>query len=285
MDHARLRPGGQLGHVLLFDRRERAVEEERVDVGPHVLVAERDPARLRRIVLGGEEGFPFVLKEPQKTLPAGENVGERPRLESGVFRQALQQVFNEEVRQPHLARVQRQQHLQQIDRRLDELRHDAEAVHQHELLGFSLGQLVAVVLLVRLVNGIEVGTIQPGDHRVVQLREQLVQRERQWPSGLEQIEGQLVQLLLGGTQDHHQVGVLALVPLAAILRLVGEAEGNRVIERDQIEASVPDGREHPFLGEQPVRVGHQGQPGNLRLEVLQDRVTPVSHSLPPPARE
>ena len=184
----------------------------------------------------------------------------------GVFGQALQQVFSQEVGQPHLAGVQRQQHLQQIDRLLDELRHDAEAVHQHEVLGFPFGQLVAVVLLVCLVNGVEVGSVQPGDHRVVQLREQLVQRKGQWPSGLEQIEGQLVQLLLGGTQDHHQVGVLALVPLAAVLRLVGEAEGNRIIERDQVEAPVPNGRQHPFLGEQPVRVGHQGQPGNLRLE-------------------
>ena len=75
--------------------------------------------------------------------------------------------------------MQRQQHLQQIDRRLDELRHDAEAVHQHELFGFPLGQLLAVVLLVRLVNGVEVRAVQPGDHRVVQLREQLVQGERQ----------------------------------------------------------------------------------------------------------
>ena len=73
--------------------------------------------------------------------------------------------------------MKRQQHLHQIDRLLDELRHDAETMHQHELFGFSFGQLIAVVLLVSLVNGIEVGTIQPGDHRIVQLREQLVQRK------------------------------------------------------------------------------------------------------------
>ena len=133
---------------------------------------------LRRVGLSGEEGFPLVLEEPQKTLPAGKNVGQRPRLERGVFGQALQQVLHQEVGQAHLAGVQRQQHLQQIDRLLDELRHDAEALHQHEVLGFPLGQLVAVVLLVRLVNGVEVRTVQPGDHRVVQLREQLVQGER-----------------------------------------------------------------------------------------------------------
>src|SRR5262249_13088020 len=115
-----------------------------------------------------------------------------PRSERGIFRQVFQQVFNQEVRQAHLAGVQRQQHLQQINRLLDELRYDAEALHQYEVLGFSFGQLIAVVLLVRLVNGVEVGTIQPGNHRVIQLREQLEQCETQWPSGLEQIVGQPV---------------------------------------------------------------------------------------------
>ena len=52
--------------------------------------------------------------------------------------------------------MQRQQHLQQINRCLDELRHDAEALHQHEFFGFPLGQLLAVMLLVCLVNSVEV---------------------------------------------------------------------------------------------------------------------------------
>src|SRR5205809_223183 len=38
-----------------------------------------------------------------------------------------------------------------------------------------------------------------GDHRVIQLRKQLVKCKREGPSSLEQIERQLIQLLLDGT--------------------------------------------------------------------------------------
>jgi hypothetical protein len=39
--------------------------------------------------------------------------------------------------------MEREQHLEQIDRRLDQLRHDAETVHQGELLGLALRQDIA----------------------------------------------------------------------------------------------------------------------------------------------
>ena len=84
VDHARPYPGGQVGHVLLFDRRQRAVEEKRVDVGPHVLVAERNSTWLGRVVQGGEEDVPLVLQEPQKLLPAGDEC--RPAATSQTWR-------------------------------------------------------------------------------------------------------------------------------------------------------------------------------------------------------
>jgi hypothetical protein len=79
--------------------------------------------------------------------------------------------------------VQGEQNLQKIDRRLDELRDDAEAVHQNEFFGFPLGQLIAIVSLVGLRNGIQVAAIKLVQDRVVQLREQLVESEGQrWRS-------------------------------------------------------------------------------------------------------
>ena len=162
-------------------------------------MAEWHPALLALVAQRSEEDSPFILQEPQELLSAEQNVGEGPRRKWGHLGQALQQIINQEIRQPHLAGMERQQHLQQLNWRLDELRHDAEAVHQHELLGFPLGQQIAVVILVRIVNSVQVGAIQSGDHRVVQLRKQLVEGKCEMPTRLEQIKGQLVQLLLGGT--------------------------------------------------------------------------------------
>jgi hypothetical protein len=71
VDHTRLCPGGQLGCVLPFNRNERAVEKEGVDVGPNVLVVERDSASLCRVVLADEEEFPFILQKPQELFPVG----------------------------------------------------------------------------------------------------------------------------------------------------------------------------------------------------------------------
>ena len=107
------------------------------------------------------------------------------------LRQVLQQIIVQEIGQPKLSGVQRQQHLQQLNRSLDELRHDAEAVHQHEVFGFPFGQLVAVMRLVGLGNSVKVVRSSSVDHRVVQLREQLVQGEGQLPSSFQQIERQL----------------------------------------------------------------------------------------------
>ena len=71
--------------------------------------------------------------------------------------------------------MQRQQFFQQLNRRLDELRHDTKAVHENELFRFTFGQLTAIVLLICLVNGVEICTIQIGDHLVVQLRKKLME--------------------------------------------------------------------------------------------------------------
>jgi hypothetical protein len=87
-----------------------------------------------------------------------------------------------------------------------------------------------------------------------------VERERQLPSHFQQIERQLVQLLFFGTQDHYQIRVLTLIPQTAVLRFVGEAKRYRIIERDEVEAPLTNGRQHPFLGEQTIRVSYQCQP-------------------------
>ena len=94
-------------------------------------------------------------------------------------------MFFEEVGKKHLARVQRQKFLEQLNRRLDELRDHAKAVHENEFFRLTFGQLVAIVLLIRLVNGVQVFPIQPGDYLVVQLREELMQCQWQLSSCLE----------------------------------------------------------------------------------------------------
>ena len=60
--------------------------------------------------------------------------------------------------------MEREQHLEQIDRRLDQLRHDAEAVHQGELLGLTLRQGIAEQCL---ECGKQYRTSEPGRIRIL----------------------------------------------------------------------------------------------------------------------
>ena len=66
----------------------------------------------------------------------------------------------QEFRKEDLSGVQRQQKFQQVYGSLDELRSDAKAVHQDELLRLSFGELSATMLLVRRIHGVEVGAAQ-----------------------------------------------------------------------------------------------------------------------------
>ena len=55
--YAGLRPRRELGGIVLLDGREQTFQEERVDVGPHVLVAERNPAGYRASVWAARKTF------------------------------------------------------------------------------------------------------------------------------------------------------------------------------------------------------------------------------------
>src|SRR5208337_4160262 len=86
----------------------------------------------------GHECRPLALEEPEKRFPARKDLGERPLLQGLLFLQVLDEVLAEDRRQSNLSGVQRQKHLEEFYRSLDQLRHDAETMHQDELLGLTL---------------------------------------------------------------------------------------------------------------------------------------------------
>ena len=94
----------------LFDRFQRPVEEERVDIGPNVFVVERNPALLSTLRRNGvKEKYPFILQEPKKLLPARKNLGQRPVSQTyASFVRLSSRYSAQEVGQSNLPGMQRQ---------------------------------------------------------------------------------------------------------------------------------------------------------------------------------
>ena len=68
--------------------------------------------------------------------------------------------------------------------------------------------------------------------------------------------------------------MLAAVPAGAELRFIGVAERDMVFKRDQLESTLADAFENAFFEEESVRIGHQGESGNLRSELPQNVASP-----------
>src|SRR5207247_8883816 len=113
---------------------------------------------------------------------------------------------------------------------------------------------------------------------VREFREDVRQPERgQSTTSLEQVERKAAQIVLLGTEDDDELRVLSAIPALPVLRLVGEAEGDRVIERDEVEAPRADRVDDALLDEQSIGVRHEREPRGLRREVRQDVVPPAAH--------
>jgi hypothetical protein len=99
-------------------------------------------------------------------------------------------------------------------------------------------------------------------------------------TGLKEIIGQPTEVACLRAQYDNEVRVLAAVPAGAELRFVGVTERDVVFKRDQLESSLADAFENPFFEEESVRIGHQGESGDLRGEFLQDLIAPATHGQP-----
>src|SRR5437899_1698887 len=70
VDDTRPHPGGKVRYVFLFNRRQRAVQEKRVDVGSNVLVIKKYPA-LHSAADRAKEDSPFFLQKPKEFFLLG----------------------------------------------------------------------------------------------------------------------------------------------------------------------------------------------------------------------
>ena len=178
-----------------------------------------------------------------------------------------------------------EQETDQIGLLPDRLGRDAEDMTKHERLGLRVAKR-PVRPLARLggVEVVEVAAVQRIDDRVAQGREEFAQRKRQLTTGLQQVVRQGAQVRRWGPEHHHQVGRLALVPAQPEPRLVGEAEGDVVVEGDQLETARVEPLQNAFFKQEPIGVGDQREPRDLAGKLPEDRIAPARPShrgLPP----
>src|SRR5438093_4768619 len=62
--------------------------------------------------------------------------------------------------------------------------------------------------------------------------------------------------------------------MRTVLRLISEAEGNRIVEEDEVKSPFSQPLQDAFFGQQPVRVSRHSQPGDLRREFPQNLASP-----------
>jgi hypothetical protein len=125
-----------------------------------------------------------------------------------------------------------------------------------------------------LIQGIEVPAIQGCHNRVTEVREDVAEVEGKSAANLEKIIGQPTEVACLGTQYDDEICVLAAVPAGAEPRLISIAERDVIFKRDQLESTLADAFENPFFKEESVRVGHQGESGDLRGELAQNQAAP-----------
>ena len=85
-------------------------------------------------------------------------------------------------------------------------------------------------------------------------------------------------------QHDHQIRLFSPVPAGTEAGFVGISEGDRILERDQLEAPLEYARKNAFLQKQPVRIRNQRQPGHLGGELCKDLVAPVTYGYLPQLR-
>ena len=271
-------------------RFQKPLQEEVVDVHPHVGMVERDGGR-SGVAQGGlvdgvpvsalvEEARPTLLQEREERVAVGDDVAERPGRERRVAGQQPEQVIVDQRRNAEPAVVPAQQEAEQVGLLRDGLRRDPEDMAQDEAGGLPVAQGARRRLAgLRPVQGVEVAPLQRGYHRVAQVREQLAQAERDPPAGVQEIVGQRAQVGVCGAQHDGPAGVFAAVPARPIPRFIGEAEGDAVLHRHQLEPALGDLFEDGGVQQQPVGVGGDGEPGGGRGgELPQNRVAPARHA-------
>ena len=128
---------------------------------------------------------------------------------------------------------------------------------------------------------VEVATIQFRKHMRSEGREQLRQTERKQTAValclLKEVERKSTDVRSRRPQNDNEVGVPAVVPNLAKAPLIGVAERDVILERDNLESALANAVNNALLRQQLIRIGDDGEAcdrGNVGRELGKDRISP-----------
>ena len=123
------------------------------------------------------------------------------------------------------------------------------------------------------MEGVEIAAVQRTDDRAAQVGEQIAEAEREPAPRLQHVEGHGVQVRFLVPDRDHQVRDPAPVPARSVARLVEEAKGDAILERDHLETSRPKRREDARFQKEPVgiRRNHQVPDAGVNAHTMSSR--------------
>ena len=164
---------------------------------------------------------------------------------------------------------------------LDLCRIEPEYVAQQKVPRGVLAQRFRLEKLLCRRDCIEVATIQFRKHMRSEGREQLRQTEREQPAVafrlLEEVEWKPTDIRSRRPQNDNEVGVLAVIPNLAKAPLIGIAERDVILERDDLESALANAVNNALLGQQLIRIGDDSEAcdrSNVGRELGKDRISP-----------
>jgi len=169
------------------------------------------------------------------------------------------------------------EHAQQVSRLLDQLRKHLKNAPEHEVLGGIFAERLETLFRYRVVEGIEVATVECRDDAMAQRREEFADAEREASTCREKVVGKFVEGGWSALDNDDEIDGLSVIPTRAVLRLIRIAKGHGVVEPQQLETKLMDALKHTLFEQQTVGIGHQRQTRDLRREFTQDLCSPIRH--------
>ncbi len=193
----------------------------------------------------------------------------------------MDQAIVQRLRNNLAAVVAPQQRAEQLCIALDLRGIESEYVSQQKV---PRGVLAHRLRLEKLLCGrdrIEVATIQFRKHMRSEGRKQLRETERKQPSValrlLKEVERKPADVRTRRPQNDDEVRVVAVVPNLPKASLIGVAECDVILERDDLESALANTVNNALLGQQLVGIGDDGQTcdtGDVGRELGKDRIAP-----------
>ncbi len=162
------------------------------------------------------------------------------------------------------------------------VRAEVEDVGEDEILRCRFAEGLGCMLGVRLEQGIPVLGTESADHTVAEKRKQIRQAEVDRAGLAEVIPGQIARLR-GLEMQHQGLGwpLLAAVPSLPPALLVIGAEGNRVLEGQDLEPTIAQLGQDVLVEQDVIGVRGNPKPREIGRKLPEDAVGPQAHGVSP----